>query len=89
MINRMDTGSLHLYDIWSDVLEKNKMRSKRIKNETIKLFHHKDKNKFKKMKENFDVVVVDAPCSNTGIIRRKPELKIFFNDFHMKHNVFL
>lgn len=39
--------------------------------------------------EKFDSVIVDAPCSNIGIIRRKPELKLYYNDFILKNNIYL
>lgn len=37
--------------------------------------------------QTFDRVLVDAPCSNTGVIRRKPDIRWRFSEEHLERFV--
>lgn len=70
----LNKGQIYLHDIRSFVLEQAKKRLRRagIQNAQIVL---EDEPKLKKLKKNMDWVLVDAPCSGTGTLRRNPEMK--------------
>ncbi|MEX1012942.1 MAG: RsmB/NOP family class I SAM-dependent RNA methyltransferase [Waddliaceae bacterium] len=71
-------GQLWLHDIRPWALEEAKKRMKRagVQNAQILL---PDDNKQKKLKSKCDIVLVDAPCSGTGTLRRNPDMKWRFS----------
>lgn len=71
-------GQIFLHDVRSFALQDAKKRLKRagIQNAQIIL---SDDLKLKKLKKKMDWVLVDAPCSGTGTLRRNPDMKWKFN----------
>lgn len=71
-------GQIYLHDIRPHILKEAKRRLKRagIQNAQILL---PDDQKTPKLKKKFDWVLVDAPCSGTGTLRRNPDMKGKFN----------
>ncbi len=70
-----DTGKLIGWDIYEHKIDLTLKTLERlaINNTQVKL---QDARKINKdLKEKFDKVIVDAPCSGLGIIRRKPDIK--------------
>lgn len=72
-------GQIYLHDIRTHILAEAKKRLKRagIQNAQILL---PDDPKKKKLKKKFDWVMVDAPCSGTGTLRRNPDMKWKFSE---------
>lgn len=71
-------GQIFLHDIRRHALQEAKKRLKRagIQNAQIIL---EDEKKLKQLKKKMDWVLVDAPCSGTGTLRRNPDMKWKFN----------
>lgn len=71
-------GQIFLHDIRIPILDECKKRLRRagIQNAQIAL---PDDPKLKRLKKNMDWVLVDAPCSGTGTMRRNPDMKWKFN----------
>ncbi len=65
-------GQLYLYDIRSHALLEAKKRLKRAGVQNAQIL---DDDKLKKLKGKMDWVLVDAPCSGTGTLRRNPDMK--------------
>lgn len=72
-------GQIYLHDIRSHALLEAKKRLKRagIQNSQI-IFA--DSPHLKKLKKKMDWILVDAPCSGTGTLRRNPDMKWKFNE---------
>lgn len=72
-------GQIYLHDIRPWALQEAKKRLKRagIQNYQILL---PDSPQIKKLKKKMDWVLVDAPCSGTGTLRRNPDMKWRFTE---------
>ncbi len=72
-----NTGRLYAFDISGNRLANLKKRLKRSGASNIvphKIMHEND-TKIKRLREKFDRVLVDAPCTGLGTLRRNPDLK--------------
>lgn len=77
-------GQIYLHDIRSHALLESKKRLKRAGIQNAQLVQAEDP-KFKKLKKKMDWVLVDAPCSGTGTLRRNPDMKWKFSpDYFLK-----
>lgn len=74
-----NTGQIFLHDIRPRVLEDSKKRLRRagIQNAQVALAGDP---KLPKLKKKMDWVLVDAPCSGTGTMRRNPDMKWSFTE---------
>lgn len=72
-------GQIYLHDVRPYALQEAQKRLKRagIQNAQVVLA---DDPKLKKLKKNMDWVLVDAPCSGTGTLRRNPDMKWRFTE---------
>lgn len=72
--NMQGVGALYLHDVRSRALQEAKKRLKRagVQNGQILASGHKE---WKRLKKKIDWVLVDAPCSGTGTLRRSPEMR--------------
>lgn len=71
-------GQIYLYDIRKRALEQAKKRLARAGITNVQII--KDKaDLHKKLKGRMDHILVDAPCSGTGTLRRNPDLKWKFS----------
>lgn len=73
------TGQLYLHDIRNPCLAEAKKRLKRAGIQNAQLLFYDSANK-KKLKGKMDWVLVDAPCTGTGTLRRNPDRKWKFDD---------
>lgn len=69
------TGQIFLHDIRPHALLEAKKRLKRAGIQNAQIVQHTDEKKLKKLKKQMDWVLVDAPCSGTGTLRRNPDMK--------------
>lgn len=67
-------GQIYLHDIRPHILVEAKKRLKRAGIENSQILQPNDP-KLSKLKKKFDYVLVDAPCSGTGTLRRNPDMK--------------
>ena len=67
-------GQIYLHDIRQSALLQAKKRFKRAGIENYQLIHADSQN-LKKLKKKFHWVLVDAPCSGSGTLRRNPDMK--------------
>lgn len=67
-------GQLYLHDIRPKILIEAKRRLKRAGIQNAQIVQADD-DKLKKLKKKMDWVLVDAPCSGTGTLRRNPDMK--------------
>ena len=72
-----NTGRIYSFDISDKRLGNLKIRLKRsgASNISIQRISSEKDNKIKRLKEKFDRVLVDAPCTGFGTLRRNPDLK--------------
>jgi len=68
-----EEGMVYAYDIDSERLNSFKKRLKGKGYSKIKIIESKEE--LQKLKNTFDLVVIDAPCTGSGTIRRNPDLK--------------
>lgn len=50
---------------------------------------HSDESKLSRMMGKIHWVVVDAPCTGSGTMRRNPDMKLKYNEEWLKRNVLL
>ena len=72
-----NTGRIYSFDISGKRLDNLKIRLKRsgASNISIQRISSENDNKIKRLKEKFDRVLIDAPCTGFGTLRRNPDLK--------------
>ncbi len=75
-------GQLYLYDIRQHALLEAKKRMKRAGVQNVQFMHEKG---LKRLKGNMDWVLVDAPCSGTGTLRRNPDMKWRFDSSFLEN----
>lgn len=73
------TGQIYLHDIRLHALYEARKRLKRAGIQNGQIVPHTDEKKLKKLKKTMDWVLVDAPCSGTGTLRRNPDMKWKFS----------
>lgn len=69
-----NTGQIYLHDIRSHALYEAKQRLKRAGIQNAQIIHPESPH-LKNLKKKMDWVLVDAPCSGTGTLRRNPDMK--------------
>jgi 16S rRNA (cytosine967-C5)-methyltransferase len=72
-------GQIFLHDVRMHALEESRKRLRRAGIQNAQLIPP-DSPKLKKLKKRMDWVLVDAPCSGTGTLRRNPDMKWRFTD---------
>lgn len=72
-----DSGTVHSLDIYEKKLQLIKENAKRLKLKSIKVGINDATVFNEKYRDLADVVIIDAPCSGFGLIRKKPEIKLF------------
>ncbi len=72
-------GQIYLHDIRKGILFQAKKRLKRAGIQNAQIMHFSEEEKLNKLKEFFDWILVDAPCSGSGTYRRNPDMKEKFN----------
>lgn len=72
-----NTGRLYAFDVSEKRLSSLSQRLKRsgLSNMMIQRINNENDAKLKRLKGKFDRVLVDAPCSGMGTLRRNPDLK--------------
>lgn len=72
-------GQIFLHDVRTFALQEARKRLKRATIQNAQIVHADNETKLKKMKRSMDWVLVDAPCSGTGTLRRNPDMKWRFD----------
>lgn len=72
------SGQIYLHDVRPFALEEAKKRLRRAGVQNGQLLFHDDPKKGK-LKGKMDAVLVDAPCSGSGTLRRNPDMKWKFD----------
>lgn len=72
------TGQIYLHDIRPRILLEARKRLKRAGIQNVQTVIAGD-DRLKKMKKRMDWILVDAPCSGTGTLRRNPDMKWKFS----------
>jgi len=78
--NMQNSGQIFLHDIRKNALAEAKIRLRRAGVQNAQIVHAEDEKRLKKLKKKMDVVLVDAPCSGTGTMRRNPDMKWSFSE---------
>lgn len=68
-------GQIFLHDLRKKALLEARKRLKRAGVQHAQLIYPDEEKKLRSMKKKFDWVLVDAPCSGTGTLRRNPDMK--------------
>ncbi len=79
-------GQIHLHDVRPFILLEARKRLKRAGIQNIQLVSAGDP-KLKRLKKHMDWVLVDAPCTGTGTLRRNPDMKWKFSEEMMNRFV--
>lgn len=79
-------GQIHLHDVRKHALEDCRKRLRRAGIQNAQLVFQ-DESKLKKLKKRMDWVLVDAPCTGTGTLRRNPDMKWKFDEAMLKRLV--
>ncbi len=74
-----NTGQIYLHDVREHALSDSKKRLRRAGVQNAQIALDNDP-KLKKLKKKMDWVLVDAPCSGTGTLRRNPDMKWKFTE---------
>jgi 16S rRNA (cytosine967-C5)-methyltransferase len=72
-----NTGTIHAFDVSAHRLERMRPRLRRAGLDNVQPAHIADERdaKVRRLRGKADRVLVDAPCSGTGTLRRNPDLK--------------
>lgn len=73
-------GQIYLHDIRKGVLYEAKKRLARAGVQNAQFLFPDERVKQDRLKKKMDWVLVDAPCSGTGTLRRNPDMKYRFSD---------
>lgn len=68
-------GQIYLHDIRKYVLQDAKKRLRRAGIQNAQILPSDDEAKLKKLKKSMDWILVDAPCTGIGTLRRNPDMK--------------
>lgn len=68
-------GQIFLHDVRIHALFECRKRLKRAGIQNSQIVHEEDVARLNKLKKRMDWVLVDAPCSGTGTLRRNPDMK--------------
>lgn len=74
------SGQIFLHDIRPHALVEAKKRLKRAGIQNAQIVVSTDEKRLKVLKKRMDWVLVDAPCSGTGTLRRNPDMKWKFSE---------
>ena len=74
-----NSGQIYLHDVRKHALVEAKKRLKRAGIQNAQIIAS-DSPHLKKLKKKMDVVLVDAPCTGTGTLRRNPDMKWRFEE---------
>ena len=69
------TGQIFLHDVRLHALQEAKKRLRRAGIQNAQVVSSQDERRLKQLKKKMDWVLVDAPCSGTGTLRRNPDMK--------------
>ena len=72
-------GQIIAMDIEEKKLTELRKRSARAGCSNIQIKHIKSSKIIKRLSHSADIVLIDAPCSGTGVIKRNPDTKLKFN----------
>ena len=72
-------GQMFLHDIRVKALQEAKKRLRRAGIQNAQCINHEEKKRLTLLKGRMDWVLVDAPCSGTGTLRRNPDMKWQFS----------
>lgn len=77
-------GQIYLHDIRKKILIEAKKRLKRAGVQNAQFLNADEEAKLAPLKKKMDWVLVDAPCSGTGTLRRNPDMKYRFTEEGLK-----
>ncbi|EGR34345.1 sun family protein, putative [Ichthyophthirius multifiliis] len=81
-------GQLYLHDIRNQVLIEAKKRFKKAGIQNVQFHNQESLNEKKQLLKNkFDWILCDVPCTGTGTLRRNPDLKYKYNKDRLKYFV--
>jgi 16S rRNA (cytosine967-C5)-methyltransferase len=72
-------GQIFLHDVRTHALMEARKRLKRATIQNAQIIHADEVARLKKLKKQMDWILVDAPCSGTGTLRRNPDMKWRFD----------
>jgi 16S rRNA (cytosine967-C5)-methyltransferase len=72
-------GQLYLYDIRTRALQEAKRRLRKAGVQNAQILND-DTKSLQRLRKKMDWVIVDAPCSGTGTLRRNPDMKWRFDE---------
>ena len=78
-----EKGQLYLHDIRSNALAESKKRLKRAGVQNAQILRY-DSTAKSRLRKKMDWIIVDAPCSGSGTLRRNPDMKWRFSEDYLK-----